>query len=475
MSALLHSLRFRLTLWYTLALALVLTLSGLLTYFTVRYQLLGHHDVPLKDAAAEVRRVLSQEQDCRDLTLPQRDQLDRVGYVVLFHEAEGELRVFYRSPDSARWELPLEAHVARSLTPGDGWFQTLTAGTKLVRMYSEAYRSRAGRRGLLHVVQSLGDVPLPLTTLRLTLLVMAPLSVLVSALVGYWLAGRALAPVDEVTCLAREIGAGNLSRRLPLPKTSDEIGRLVETLNQMIARLETSFEAMKRFTADASHELRGPLATMRGAIDVALSRRREAPEYRAVLASVGEDVDRLRSITEDLLVLARADAGRLKLEETPVRLDLVMAEVVESFQARVEGTEVELRALCETPVVMRGDERWLRQLAFNLLDNAIKFSSALPSAGKIRPVTVEVGGTDHAASLLVTDSGPGIPEKDIGRIFERFYRVDDARTYRGGAAGCGLGLSISAWIVEAHGGRIAAQNRPEGGCLVYVSFPSPPS
>lgn len=471
MSPLIHTLRFRLTLWHTMALSLVLVTSGLLAYLIVRHQLLRHHDAPLEDAAAEVARVLAREEDGERLTPAQEDDLRRIGYVVLFREVDGERRLLYRSPDSGYGEIPDEAYGARALAPAEGRFDTLVTGTKLARMYSVGYRWPAGRRGLLHVVQSLGDVPLPLATLRLTLLVMAPLSILASALGGYWLAGRALAPVDQVTRLAREIGAGSLSRRLPEPRTPDELGRLVETFNQMIARLETSFEAMKRFTADASHELRGPLATMRGAVDVALSRPREAHDYRLVLSSVGEDVDRLRSVTEDLLVLARADAGRLKLDRSPVRLDIVAAEVVESFQSKAAGADVDLRTRCETPVALLGDERWLRQLAFNLLENAIKFSAAAPSAGGSRPVTVEVGTSGDTASLTVSDSGPGIPEKHIGRIFERFYRVDDARPYRGGPEGSGLGLSISAWIVEAHGGTIAARNRPDGGCMVSVSFP----
>lgn len=471
MSPIVHTLRFRLALWHTLALSLVLVLSGLLAYFIVRHQLLRHHDAPLKDAAAQAERVLDREEDWERLTPAQEDALRRIGYVVLFHDIGGERRLLFRSPDAAHWGIPDEAYGAQSLASGESRFDTLLTGTKLARMYSEEYRSRAGRRGFLHVVQSLGDVPLPLATLRLTLLVMAPLSILASALGGFWLAGRALAPVDQVTRLAREIGAGSLGRRLPDAKTPDELGRLVDTFNQMIARLETSFEAMKRFTADASHELRGPLATMRGAVDVALSRPRGADDYRRVLASVGEDVDRLRSVTEDLLVLARADAGRLKLDRSPVRLDVVAAEIVESFQLKAAGADVELRTRCETPVALLGDERWLRQLAFNLLDNAIKFSAAGPGAGGSRPVTVEVGALGGTASLTVSDSGPGVPEQHIGRIFERFYRVDDARPYRGGPEGSGLGLSISAWIVESHGGTIAARNRPEGGCVVSVSFP----
>ncbi len=462
-----HALRFRLTLWYALVLAAVLAVFGVSLYGLVRYQLVRHHDAALTEAAAAVARVLSEQEDCEHLTDSQRAELDGIGHLVLFHEVEGEGRVFYRSPDSAAVEIPLDSRAATA-PAGAGSFDTLSGKPELLRMYSVPYRSRAGRRGLIHVVHGLGDVPAPLASLRLALLLMAPLAVLLSAAGGYWLAGRALAPVDDVTRLAREIGASSLGRRLPPPKAQDEIGRLVDTLNQMIARLESSFEAMKRFTADASHELRGPLATMRSAIDVALSRPREHSEYRDALASVGEDVDRLRDIAEELLVLARADAGRIAIERHPVRLDVVTTEVVESFEALAAERGVSLCARCVEAVTVAGDERWLRQLVFNLLDNAVKFS-APAKAGERPSVSIEVAEDDGAGLLRVADTGPGIPEQALLRIFERFYRADDARSYQG--EGVGLGLSIAAWVVEAHGGRIWAANRPDGGSLFTVSLP----
>ena len=463
MKRLFLGLRFRLTIWYSLTLALVLGGFGTLLYGVVRYELLGHHDAELRAIAARVAGVLSREPDCEHLSPEQVGELDRIGQVVLFHEAEGhEGRVFYRSPGSS--DLPVPEPRAKPRIPERGRFETASAGTSLLRVYSEPYRARSGRRGVIHVAEKLGDVVAPLATLRLALLLMAPLAVLISAAGGYWLAGRALAPVDHVTRLAREIEASSLGRRLPAPKVRDEIGRLVDTLNQMIARLEASFEAMKRFTADASHELRGPLARMRGAIDVTLARSREADEYREVLRSVGEDVDHLRALVEDLLVLARADAGRIPLEKAAVRLDVVAAEVAEALSPTANEKDVRMVADCSAPVVVLGDERWLRQLAANLVDNAVKFTTSRGT------VSIEVAGHGGVARLSVSDSGPGIPEEALGRIFERFYRADHARGY-GAATGFGLGLAIAAWVAEAHGGRITAENRPGGGTRFSVSLP----
>ena len=462
MSRLNHTLRFRLTVWYAATLALVLASFGTLVYGIVRYQLLGHHDGELRDVAASVSLVLAREPDCESLTAEQVGELNRIGHVVLFHEAAGAGRVFYRSPDSSDLTVPAVQSMAE--VPDRGRFETLGPKTARVRMYSEPYRAHSGRRGVIHVVDRLGDVVAPLTSLRLALLLMTPLAVLISAAGGYWIAGRALAPVDQATRLAREIEASSLGRRLPPPKVHDEIGRLVDTLNQMIGRLEASFEGMKRFTADASHELRGPLARMRGVIDVVLARPRTSEEYHAALGSVGEDVDHLRALVEDLLVLARADAGRLLLERSPLRLDVLAAEVTESFLPAANEKGVRLVADCHVPVVVPGDERWLRQLVVNLVDNAVKFS---PAGGS---VTVGTTGDGGVAILSVADSGPGIPEEALGRVFERFYRVDYARSH-GAAPGFGLGLAIASWVAEAHGGRIAAANRAGGGTVFSVHIP----
>jgi two-component system OmpR family sensor kinase len=227
---------------------------------------------------------------------------------------------------------------------------------------------------------------------------------------------------------------------------------------------------MQRFTADASHELRGPLATMRSTIDVSLSRPRRSAEYRETLASVGEDVDRLRAITEDLLVLARADVGRMPLDRQPVRLDVIAGEVLESFLATAAERGVSLGVERAEPVLVEGDERWLRQLVFNLLDNAVKFSADATAGARAAAVSLSVARDAGTATLRVADTGSGIPDRALPRLFERFFRADEARPYRG-REGFGLGLAIAAWVAEAHGGRITAANRPGGGSVFSVSLP----
>lgn len=457
--------RHRLALWYAASLALVLAAFAVVIYAVAHYQLVRHHDGALRETASAVRRILSEHADCEHLTPEQTTALDAIGQLILFHEIEGEGRLLYRSPDTARVLTSLEAG-AKNLPRANESIRTIESAFGPLRLYSEAYRSRAGRRGVIRVVQGLGDIVEPLETLRFALWLMAPLAIGLGAVGGYWLAGRALAPVAAITDLAIEIEADRLGRRIPDPGARDEIGRLVETLNQMIARLEASFDGMKQFTADASHELRGPLATMRSALDVALSRPRTTEGYVSVLRSVGDDVDRLRAIVDGLLVLARADAGRLPLEKGPVRLDVVASEVVESFRPAAEAHGVTLRMAAGVPVRIEGDERWLRQLVVNLVDNAVKFSACCPRSES--PAVVVAAGEDRDAALLtVTDDGPGLSAGALDRIFERFYRGEEASSAHR-ATGFGLGLAIAEWIVRAHGGKIEAANRPGGGSVFTV-------
>ncbi len=464
------TLRLRLALWHALALSVILAVFAALIYGVVRDQLIRHHDANLIDTARSVGRILSSEADCETLTDAQRGELERLGPLVLVHEVGGERRIFFQSADKRGLNALIGSKPDEAAIPASGRFEMLGTEAQPIRLYSEPYRSRGGRSGLIQAAQGLGEVPLPLASLRLALLLMSPLAVALAALGGYGLARRALAPVAEVTRLAREIEAGSLNRRLPLPHSQDEIGSLVTTLNQMIGRLEAAFEAMRRFTADASHELRGPLTTMRGAIDVALAQPREAAEYRETLLSVGHDVDRLRSITADLLVLARADAGRIPIESAPVRLDVLADEIAETMGSTLSPGGVQVVVESSMPVLVLGDERWLRQLVFNLVHNAVKFAGAKPKDKPQALVRMTVSVAAGRGLLSVSDNGPGIPEDKIGHVFERFYRADPARTL-GDQEGSGLGLSIAAWIASVHQGEIRVENRDEGGCRFIVSLP----
>lgn len=279
---------------------------------------------------------------------------------------------------------------------------------------------------------------------------------------GVFLSRQALRPVAESIAAARRIDPRDLAERLPRTGSGDEIDELAGTVNGLLDRLAAYHAQVIRFTADASHELRSPLAAMRAAVEVALQRPRAAEGYRDVLASLGEQCEQLTALVNGLLLLARADAGEVAVARDPVDLAALAGEAAEMYEPLAEDRGIAFRWECPGPVAVAGDAHRLRQLVTNLVDNAIKFT---PRGGS---VLLRVGQARDAALLSVEDTGAGIEPVHLPHIFDRFYRADAART---AASGSGLGLSICRWIAEAHGGRIAARSTHGAGSTFAVELP----
>jgi two-component system OmpR family sensor kinase len=288
---------------------------------------------------------------------------------------------------------------------------------------------------------------------------------LIASAGGLFLANKALRPVDAITQIARRIGSGDLSQRIRIKRVNDELGRLASTFNEMIGKLEKSFRQVKRFTADASHELKTPLTILRGEVEVGLKKRRGLKEYQQILASNLEEINRMSRIVEDLLILSRADMGELTMEREEIELSALAREVWEDLQRLAKKKRIQLKFMDNGFTRVEGDSLFLRQLILNLTENGLKYTRA---GGE---VTVRVKGDrdQGVVRLLVTDTGVGIPQKDLKRIFDRFYRVDGARSRETG--GTGLGLSICQWIVQAHEGRIAVESRVGKGSTFTVALP----
>lgn len=316
---------------------------------------------------------------------------------------------------------------------------------------------------VVQAVVSLAPNDMALGELLTVLLTTGPLALAGALGGGYLLARKALAPVGRMAATAAEITASRLDRRLAASNPDDELGQLARTLNDMIERLERSFSEVRRFTADAAHELRTPLSMMRTAAEVALRSPRSPEQDGRVLEDLSEEIERLTRLVSQLLFLCREDVGLPTGPREAVRLDEVVREVAGHMQVMAEEKAVSLDVACGRPRLVQGDRDRLRQLLFNLLDNAIKYT---PSGGKVSVRDVSSNGT---AGIAVSDTGIGIPAEHLPHVFERFYRVDPARGTEGGT---GLGLAICRSITEAHHGRLVIESEAGRGTSITLSLPA---
>ncbi len=302
---------------------------------------------------------------------------------------------------------------------------------------------------------------------RIILICAIPITLLIAAIGGWFLAKRAFDPIERIINEAALITSANLHRRLPVAPVQDELSKLSQTLNQMIERLERSFQAQKQFTADASHELRTPLTILKGEMEVALQKPRETKEYEELLNSSLEEVQRLQKIVGDLLFLSQIESGKMTLHCDEVRLDELLIAAVKKVIPIAKSKKIEITLKLEeneqNEIVIDADSSKLINVFLNLLDNAVKYS---PQDSAVRcSLTMSEG----QAMVSITDNGSGVPAEHIGRIFDRFYRVEHTRTNE--TSGTGLGLAIAKAVVEAHKGTIALTSEIAKGTTVNVSFP----
>jgi heavy metal sensor kinase len=294
-----------------------------------------------------------------------------------------------------------------------------------------------------------------------------PIALLLAGLGGYVLARRALAPIGRITRRAEQITAERLDERLPVDNPEDEIGQLAQVFNDTLTRLERSFEQLKRFTADASHELRTPLTAIRSVGEVGLQGTGSVSHYRDIIGSMLEEANRLTHLVDTLLTISRADSGQIQLHRTNLSLLNLARESAGILEVLAEEKQQQLVVQGDESVVVSGDRLILRQALMNLVDNAIKYSPAGET------VLVAVARDKGGSVIEVIDHGPGIPPEHQSKVFERFYRVDKARSQQSG--GAGLGLSIVQWAVEAHGGRIELFTKEGQGSTFRITLPAVPA
>lgn len=444
------SIRARLTLWHVLIMALILATFAFGTYAFVRESLFTQIDARLAENLALT--VNAARTDSDDLA-----EIERHTRVLAFRVFDGDWPLYVSGgwvaadldaagppPSQGRWIYASARGGVYHLKE-----TTLVLGKRQLRI-ATAEQSEQIHRGL--------------DRLALTLIGGFPVALLLSLFGGYFLAGRILTPLQHITQRARSISADNLSERLGIANPHDELGQLSTMLNDAFARLDDSFDRLKRFTQDAAHELRTPLAVLRGVGEVGLQEQRDAAAYREVIGSMLEEVDRMGRLVDGLLALARAESGRFSALRKPADLQALSQEIVECLRVLAEDKQQHLSFSAERALIAEVDSDTLRLALMNLIANAIRFT---PEGGAI---SVSLRACKTSAVIAVQDNGPGIALEHHAHIFERFYRVDPSRSHHTG--GTGLGLAIARWAVEANNGSIELQSTPGQGCLFRIVLPA---
>jgi heavy metal sensor kinase len=366
--------------------------------------------------------------------------------------------VVFQSPPFARPD-----RVAPPATPGGTTFYTTNLDDLQYRVAVRVIRTD-GQTLAIRAAVPTEPFDQALDRFRLILRETLPVLIVLASLLGYWLSGRGLAPVNTIIRTARGIGVQNLSSRLAVPKARDELRLLTETLNEMLARIESSVRRITQFTADASHDLRTPLALIRSSSELALRRPRSAEEYRETLSGILTTSEETTGLVENLLALARADAGAANLRFEPLDLISHVRKTTEEARILAAAKQVHLvEDLPDRPMWILGDASAIERMLRILLENAVKYT---PNGGDISVLFHNGRGGAH---IEVRDTGIGIPTKDLPHIFERFYRADQARSRETG--GSGLGLAIAQWVVDAHRGSISVRSAVGAGSVFSVRLP----
>src|SRR5579885_3039111 len=429
------SIGFRLTVWYAAVLASGLGLFGAAMWFALQFRSIAGVDRDLAQRVLGLKTVLEVERaaDRAQVAIELSEFAEEVpnGELMQLSDSQGVLLAPSEEPR-------LFAAAGR-----EAGYQTVSRNGKAFRVFVREIEHN-GRSYRASVAAPLDPALSLLRDFRNALLLMIPALLAVACAGGYWLSRRALAPVDEITRTARSIHVHNLSQRLKLPRTGDEL-----------ERLESSVRRIRQFTADASHELRTPIALIRATAELALRRERSPEHYRAALAEIQREAEQMTALTESLLTLARADSGGLELPLASVELKELVADVVRQHEPLAAAKGIQLTArLPERSAPVNANESGLRRILLILMDNALKYT---PPGGTI---TVCARSREDGVEILVEDSGEGIDRAALPHIFERFYRADPSRADRPGA---GLGLSIAQALAQAHGSQIAVESEPGQG------------
>ncbi len=456
----------RLVLWYSSILFLALLIFGYLSYYFTSRQLYSEQFASLAEKAENISEVFRMKNKHLDMGYLKSavEELNLSESGVFFEVWNSELQRVFRSPN-----FPLHLQTPPPIGITDNQLELAESNGIVYNLYETPVNvfSHGGKDSCSYYIrtgQSIIYIDRILQKIRSLLLLMAPLILLFAGFGGWYLTRRALKPVSDITRTARDISLYHLDRRLPQPHTDDELGELVQTLNDMIDRIEKGVENIRQFTADASHELRTPITAIRGEIEVALRRLRSREEYKDTLKSSLQELQWMEKMVNDLLLLSRADAGELHLYIETCNLNELIKECRQTQTLPAKNKDIRFVMNLPTEIIMvKIDAYRMRQVLCNLIDNALKYTDIKGE------VNLSVKKSDNTAVIIIADNGCGIDEKDLPLVFNRFYRADKSRSREEYSSG--LGLSICKWIVEAHKGKIELQSKTGKGTTVKVLLP----
>ena len=460
----LKTLRVRFALWVAGLLLAALVTFGIFVYFIVSHQLSSSIDDSLRLSASQTvagldvvdGRVVYSD-SLSDNSSNATDLRER-GLTIILFDPDGQV---IQSFGSYR-DLPLADERLNAARNQQSSLSTLTdlGSNNPVRLLTEPVIENGSFVGVLQVAQSLSGVQSALHSLLVVMMLGGPLLIVIAGFGGFFLAARALSPIDKITRTADRISGSNLSARLALPETDDEAGRLAHTFDSMLSRLDSSFRRQQQFTADASHELRTPLTTVETILGVIRERRRTIEDYQQAMDDIGEETERMRNLMENLLQLARSDSDPSIILEQ-VDLMIILKDVLETVRPLAEVKELSLTYNLPDGLTLLGDRDNLIRLFVNLLDNAVKYTGR-------GGIAVEAQVVNEKVRVSVSDTGVGIPAEHLPHIFDRFYRVEKSRVSRGS----GLGLAIAMDIAQAHLGTIEVQSKVDVGTTLTVFLPA---
>ena len=456
------SIRFRLTVWYATIFAV--TFAGLAggVWLAVQHSIRSVVDKDLRSRLEAMRHYVDQQMREGDDSHLRRELSEDADVA----SADSSVRIvstkgtwIYRSPETEAWDQKVPR---REDLPTDGKTTTIVVRGQRIRVLSAPLPI-----GVVQVGVSLDQFREMVGLLMWMMFLGSPLLLLLASAAGYWMSSRALRPVDQLATTARNISAQNLTQRLPSRGTADELDRLSDTLNGMLTRLNSAFAKITQFTADASHELRTPVAIIRTTAEITCAKTRTVEEHEKAWDVILTQATRMSQLIDDLLMLVRADSGSQSFSRERIDLAAILRETCDEMQLIAEASGLQLITRISQECPMVGDPDGIRRVFLILLDNAIKYTHP---TGRVA-VDLELHGSAKGGTAVVkvSDTGVGISEEDLPHIFERFYRAAKDRSRKTG--GTGLGLTIARYLAERHGGRIQVESEPGAGSTFCLFFP----